>query len=132
MGDRRQVIFEFGAKNESTQLTEPSIILYTHWGGSALPHSFARAINAAKPRWDDESYCARIIVSQLIGERWDTETGYGLAPYLLDSEYTDFYVNLPANTVRLGPNGAEQSFTAYVDPASRMNTDKDSDDDEQS
>ena len=48
MGDRRQVIFEFGLPNqpENEQFVN-SIVLYTHWGGSDLPNNLAQAILTA-------------------------------------------------------------------------------------
>jgi hypothetical protein len=55
-----------------------SVNLYSHWGGYDRFIDLARALRAAEPRWNDSSYCTRIIVSQLIGEQWSSETGFGL------------------------------------------------------
>ena len=55
-----------------------SVNLYSHWGGYGRFEALARALKAAEPRWDDMSYCTRIIVSQLIGDDWSQETGFGL------------------------------------------------------
>jgi hypothetical protein len=38
----------------------------------------ANALVYAQPRWDDEAYGLRIMISRLIGESWNEETGYGL------------------------------------------------------
>jgi hypothetical protein len=54
------------------------ICLYSHWGEHTALEDAGRAIAKARPRWGDDSYCARIIVSQLIGNEWDSETGFGL------------------------------------------------------
>ena len=54
------------------------INLYSHWGGYDRFMIAADALNHARPRWSDESYCARIIVSRIIGQDWNEETGYGL------------------------------------------------------
>jgi hypothetical protein len=111
MGDRRQVIFEFGQPNKpENEALLKSIVFYTHWGGCSLPTDLLNAIDKAKGRWTDENYCARIIISQLIGNDWDEETGYGLDVARMDSEYDDFYVNLPSCSVRLGIAGKPVSF----------------------
>jgi hypothetical protein len=70
MGDRIVYTIE-----QSDGLT---LNLYSHWGGYERFSSLANALNAARPRWTDSSYCARIIVSQLIGDQWNDETGFGL------------------------------------------------------
>jgi hypothetical protein len=54
------------------------ICLYSHWGEESALEDTARAIEKARPRWSDDAYCARIIVSQLIATEWDSETGFGL------------------------------------------------------
>ena len=55
-----------------------SVNLYSHWGGYDRFNALAKAIKAAEPRWNDSSYCTRIIVSQLIGDHWNDELGFGL------------------------------------------------------
>jgi hypothetical protein len=55
-----------------------SVNLYSHWGGYDRFESLASALHAAMPRWNDTSYATRIIVSQLIGDQWAEETGFGL------------------------------------------------------
>ena len=54
------------------------ICLYSHWGEETALQDTARAIAKARQRWTDETYSARIIVSQIIGNEWDSETGFGL------------------------------------------------------
>lgn len=54
------------------------ITLYSHWGGDSKMKDLAYAIAKANARWDDAGYATRIMVSQLIGNSWDSETGYGL------------------------------------------------------
>ena len=55
-----------------------SVNLYSHWGGYDRFVNLANALRAAEPRWNDTSYGTRIIVSQLIGDQWNSETGFGL------------------------------------------------------
>ena len=69
MGDR--VNFEFQAK-------QGTITLYSHWGGDTSVNDLADALLRARGRWSDDSYATRIVVSQIIGGAWDSETGYGL------------------------------------------------------
>jgi hypothetical protein len=38
----------------------------------------ADAVIAARPRWNDPAYATRIAISQIIGNQWDMETGFGL------------------------------------------------------
>ena len=70
MGDR--IVYTL-VQSDGKQLS-----LYSHWGGSDRYAALAYAIEKARPRWTDEAYCARIIVSNLIGPDWNEETGYGL------------------------------------------------------
>jgi len=72
MGDR--AIIQFKA-DEST----PSINLYTHWGGSKRYTDLADALEFARPRWSDPEYATRICISQIIGNDWNDEHGFGLS-----------------------------------------------------
>jgi hypothetical protein len=81
-----------GARTNFNFITaEGEMVLYSHWGGDSKKTDLAGALNAAMPRikMGDTSYALRIIISQLIGDSWDSETGYGLF---------------------LGPNGGEEQF----------------------
>jgi hypothetical protein len=115
MGDRRQIEF-----------TDMHIWFYTHWGGSTLFKDLQKAIAAAKPRWGDDPYCLRIIVSQIIGKEWNEETGYGLSNYSTDSEYTDFQVDIKAQTVKLGDK--KWSFTEFLAADSSIDKEEDEED----
>ena len=55
-----------------------SFYIYTHWGGQTLLKVAMDAILAARPRWNDTPYAARIIFDQLTKEGRDQENGYGL------------------------------------------------------
>jgi hypothetical protein len=57
---------------------EPSVILYSHWGADSWESDLAAALKAAEPRWNDPSYATRIAISSLIGDNWQSETGYGI------------------------------------------------------
>ena len=71
MGDR--AVAGFRAKSAT-----PTIFLYQHWSGEEQNRWFAEALGAARPRWSDDSYATRIMVSHLVGDQWTSETGFGL------------------------------------------------------
>jgi len=70
MGDR--IVYTLKQKDGN------GLSLYSHWGGYERYTDLANALEKSRSRWNDESYCARIIISNLIGEGWDSETGFGL------------------------------------------------------
>jgi len=77
--------------------------LYCHWGGYDRFVDLARALQAAEPRWNDGSYATRIIISQLIGDQWNQELGFGIWASSSDGAYggdhPDITVNLINKTV---------------------------------
>jgi hypothetical protein len=80
MGDRAN--FGFRQSNGET------IVLYGHWAGHDMLSNLAEAVEAARPRWTDESYATRIAISHLIGDQWQAETGWGLSVNtILDNEH---------------------------------------------
>jgi len=81
-----------------------AVYLYSHWGGSERYQSLAYALEKARARWSDETYAARIIVSNLIGPEWDSETGYGLwagngSGDMYGGDYPDIVIDLLKQTV---------------------------------
>lgn len=73
MGDR----VNYGVRvSEAT----PPVYVYSHWGGSEAKENLADALLHARGRLDmgDTEYGMRIIVSRLIGNNWESETGFGL------------------------------------------------------
>ena len=71
MGARVNFVFK---QYENT----PSVVLYSHWGADSWEVDLACALSVAEPRWDDPSYGTRIAISNLIGEQWKSETGFGI------------------------------------------------------
>jgi hypothetical protein len=108
MGMRQNIELNYGDAGK--------IYLYSHWSGgddinnSPLAQVLRKAL-ARKQRWDDHSYLARIIVSELIREDIDSETGYGIAPYPIDEEYPTIVVDLENQTVNGTPY--EKWITLY-------------------
>jgi len=70
MGDRANFGF--------TQPNGHTIVLYGHWAGGAMLNQLANAVLAAEPRWEDPAYATRIAISQLVGDQWTSEIGWGL------------------------------------------------------
>jgi hypothetical protein len=80
MGDRAN----FGFKQSNGE----TIVLYGHWAGHDMLSNLAEAVEAARPRWSDESYATRIAISYLVGEQWQDTTGWGLSVNtILDNEH---------------------------------------------
>ena len=80
MGDRAN----FGFKDSKGN----TIFLYGHWAGHEMLKRLAAAVETARPRWTDESYATRICVSQIVGDEWNQETGWGLTVNeLADNEH---------------------------------------------
>jgi hypothetical protein len=71
MGDR--FVIGFKADKDATP-----IFLYSHWGGSDQYRDAERAISAASGRVDDPAYATRIAISQIVGNNWSDETGFGI------------------------------------------------------
>lgn len=67
-----------------TQKGDAVIWLYSHWGGDSKFEDTQRALGHARPRWDDRTYGARIFTSQIIGDAWNSETGFGITTGTLD------------------------------------------------
>lgn len=72
MGDR--AVIGFKADKEAIP-----VFLYSHWGGSDRYLDAQRAIEAARPRWDDPAYATRIGISQIVENYWHEETGFGIS-----------------------------------------------------
>ena len=80
MGDRAN----FGFKDSKGD----TLYLYGHWAGHRMLENLADAVAAAEPRWTDESYATRIAISRLVGDEWQSETGWGLTiNALADNEH---------------------------------------------
>lgn len=119
MGDRTNIVIAYKSTEKASSLAEAlagAIVLYWHWGGYDAGPSLAKALAAAHPRWDDESYAARIIVSRIIGKHWNEETGFGLySGELGDNEHSILLVDLEQKVVRRFGN------PGYLNPDDALN-----------
>jgi len=67
-----------------------------------MMNTLAEALASARPRWSDEGYATRIIISQIIGNDWKEETGYGLyVNEIPDNEHSIPVVDFVSQTVSL-------------------------------
>lgn len=90
-----------------------AINLYSHWGGDSAYSDLARALVKAEPRWTDISYGVKIVICQIIGEEWNSETGYGLSiDDVGEEQYNTLVVDFPNQTVSDGD--ADWTFEAFV------------------
>ncbi len=78
MGDRANIVFD---------MDSGPVFLYTHWSGSELPQTLAKALDSkeGRSRWSDESYLCRIVFNYLQGDNRG-ETGFGIASYQCDND----------------------------------------------
>jgi hypothetical protein len=85
-----------------------TLSLYSHWGGESKLADTKRALRAAKPRWSDDSYALRIFISQIVGNDWDSELGFGLGlGYDFEEEFTPAEINFDTLKITWG----ELTFT---------------------
>jgi hypothetical protein len=94
MGDRAN----FGFKDRKGD----TVFLYGHWAGYNMLENLANAVEAARPRWNDESYATRIAISRMVGEEWESETGWGISVnQLADNEHKVPVIDWAAKTFTL-------------------------------
>ena len=117
MGDRCNVAFKVREGDRER------IFLYSHWGGSDMPEQVRNALIAAKGRWNDPSYCCRIMVSRIVLIH-DGETGWGLSLGVCDNDgYPILEVDIPEMKVRLAhphnwnPKGPEYHTPKFDEPS---------------
>jgi hypothetical protein len=69
------------------QSEDLAVALYSHWGEDSMYQDLAQALQHARPRWQDSSYGARMMISYLIKDSILDETGFGL--YAVNGENYD-------------------------------------------
>ena len=84
-----------------------AVHLYSHYGGESKFADTQRALAKAEPRWSDTSYGVRIFISQIIGDEWDSETGFGIAvgndtDNLFEESYFHAVIDFPNQIVTFG------------------------------
>jgi hypothetical protein len=93
---------------------EGSIFLYSHWGGDSKLQDAVSALLYAQPRWSDPTYGMRIFISRIIGNEWESETGYGIsAKNVFEESYDPMVIDFENKTVDYQDN--VYSFTEFID-----------------
>jgi hypothetical protein len=96
MGDRAN----FGIRQADGNI----IFVYGHWAGENMLAKFANAIGRAVTagRIGDDAYATRIIISDLIGDAWKHDLGWGITiNTLADNEHKIPVFDLSNDTVTL-------------------------------
>jgi len=91
--------------------------LYSHWGGDSKLEDTRQALAKAEPRWTDTPYGARIFISQIVGNKWDSESGFGITTGTLtnipfEEEYDLVIVDFTTSTITYGK--FEFSFEDFI------------------
>jgi hypothetical protein len=92
--------------------------LYSHSGGESKFADTQNALVAAMPRWGDETYGARIFVSNIVRENWSDEYGYGItatladAPTPFEESYFEATIDFTAQRVTFGSR--EWTFDEFI------------------
>ena len=55
-----------------------AVVLYSHWGETEWRRDIAMALEHSKPRWSDDSYATRMMISYLMQDSILEETGFGI------------------------------------------------------
>lgn len=76
MGDRSNIKVKYSDGQE--------IFFYGHWLGDRNREIVAEAMAEGR-RVEDEAYFARILFSKMVRDEIDKDTGYGIAPYIVDN-----------------------------------------------
>ena len=109
MGAR--VNFVFKANKE-----QPYLVLYSHWGETSWRQDLALALDKARPRWTDDSYCLRIIIDQLTKEGRDSETGFGIFLANRDElSFLDSPVIVDTKAFCVDDGGTEHSWNSFCE-----------------
>lgn len=109
MGARVNFVFK-------TNMEQPYLVLYSHWGESSWREDLAKALDKARPRWSDDSYALRIIIDQLTISGRDEETGFGL--FLANSDelaFLDFPIVIDMQAQYVNDSGTEHSWNSFIE-----------------
>ena len=92
--------------------------LYSHSGGEDKFSDTQSALVAAMPRWEDRTYGARIFISNIIGENWNSELGFGITStsYYGECPFEESYfgttIDFITQTVWMGSR--QWSFSEFI------------------
>lgn len=114
MGARINYVF----KQDEYAIGEPSssvvsVVLYSHGGETNWMQDIAGALEHARPRWHDSSYCTRMIISYLTQSKILAETGFGI--YAVSDPFADLgeftvVIDLDKQTIHIPHEVSWDSF----------------------
>lgn len=120
MGDRGNIGIQYdGYMFEDTK--PPIIYFYSHYDGDEMHKRLAKGLDAARGRWDDEPYLARIIFDNLTGLSGG-QLGYGISPYIGDNSHDILIVSTGHERVWI--QGQEVNTWTFQDFIELVNEDK--------
>ena len=90
------------------------IFFYTHWSGNTIKKDVASALDRGRSRWDDDSYLARIIFSEMIQDSVLEETGYGIALSEYDKNVPTVVVDTDRQVVTIDGDTHEYTFGEFI------------------
>ena len=97
MGDRSVVAFAFYPES-------PPLYLYSHWGGQSFQRKqLAEALAFGMPRWGDDEYLARVIITRIYSDLIGT-VGGGVSTRPINGDYPLVVADLFRSQVYLGPD----------------------------
>jgi hypothetical protein len=91
------------------------VTLYSHWGGDTQLLDLAVALKKATPRWGDIGYATRIVISTLIGNDWNSETGFGLYAGEIGGEESYHHVVIDMDNQIVIVDGHSHSFDSFIE-----------------
>lgn len=101
-----------------TQEGDAVVWLYSHWGGESKFEDTQEALLKAEPRWSDSTYGARIFISQIVGDSWNSETGFGITTGTLEhvpfeESYDLVFVDFTRKRISYGDE--EHTFERFLE-----------------
>ncbi len=114
MGDRANVflVMERDAGNVK------GLYLYTHWAGSEWRERLVEALKVAKPRWGDDFYFNRIILTEMYKDLVGEDSGGGVSLRMGDNSHDIIICDPITQVVATAPEGWETNPAKWRDKMS--------------
>ena len=99
---------------------ENAIHLYSHWGGGSKLADTREALKATLGRAGDPTYAARIFISQIVGEQWNSELGFGIHAgdiydWVFEEEYIYIKIDFEPQWVTVGARNWVGTIAEFVE-----------------
>jgi hypothetical protein len=113
MGAR--IHFAFKQNEFAAGEPESYVVLYSHWGETTWRKDLALALDKARGRWDDSSYGARRVITELTREALDSDTGFGIYSTTRLDNFWDYSVLIDFTKQVVVDEGNPHSFNSFVE-----------------